>query len=44
MSKDPHFTALENMYLAAPINEFYREEHVDFIATTVKEVARELQR
>jgi uncharacterized protein (TIGR00369 family) len=24
MNKDPHFTALENMYLAAPINAFYR--------------------
>jgi uncharacterized protein (TIGR00369 family) len=24
MSKDPHFVALENMYRAAPINEFYR--------------------
>ncbi len=24
MSKDPHFIALQNMYLAAPINEFYR--------------------
>jgi uncharacterized protein (TIGR00369 family) len=24
MTKDPHFTALENMYLAAPINAFYR--------------------
>lgn len=24
MAKDPHFLALENMYLAAPINEFYR--------------------
>ena len=24
MSKDPHFVALQNMYLAAPINEFYR--------------------
>jgi uncharacterized protein (TIGR00369 family) len=23
MSKDPHFVALQNMYLAAPINEFY---------------------
>ena len=23
MTKDPHFVALENMYLAAPINEFY---------------------
>lgn len=24
MNKDPHFTALENMYLAAPINGFFR--------------------
>ena len=24
MTKDPHFTALQNMYLAAPINAFYR--------------------
>jgi len=24
MSKDPHFVALQKMYLAAPINEFYR--------------------
>ena len=24
MTKDPHFLALQNMYLAAPINEFYR--------------------
>jgi uncharacterized protein (TIGR00369 family) len=24
MTKDPHFTALETMYLAAPINAFYR--------------------
>ena len=24
MSKDPHFLALQNMYLAAPINAFYR--------------------
>ncbi len=24
MSKDSHFVALENMYLAAPVNEFYR--------------------
>jgi len=24
MSKDSHFAALQNMYLAAPINEFYR--------------------
>ena len=24
MTKDPHFTALEKMYLAAPINAFYR--------------------
>ena len=24
MTKDPHFVALQNMYLAAPINEFYR--------------------
>jgi uncharacterized protein (TIGR00369 family) len=24
MTKDPHFTALENMYLTGPINEFYR--------------------
>lgn len=24
MTKDPHFTALENMYRVAPINEFYR--------------------
>ena len=24
MSKDPHFIALENMYLAAPVNAFYR--------------------
>ena len=24
MSKGPHFVALENMYRAAPINEFYR--------------------
>ena len=24
MSKDPHFTALENMYLSAPVNDFYR--------------------
>ena len=23
MTKDPHFVALENMYLAAPINSFY---------------------
>ena len=23
MTKDPHFVALENMYLAAPINDFY---------------------
>lgn len=24
MSNDPHFVALQNMYLAAPINEFFR--------------------
>ncbi len=24
MTKDPHFVALQNMYLAAPINELYR--------------------
>ena len=24
MTHDPHFIALQNMYLAAPINEFYR--------------------
>ena len=24
MTKDPHFVALQDMYLAAPINEFYR--------------------
>jgi uncharacterized protein (TIGR00369 family) len=24
MTKDPHFSALERMYLVAPINEFYR--------------------
>jgi uncharacterized protein (TIGR00369 family) len=24
MSKDPHFVSLQNMYLAAPINELYR--------------------
>jgi hypothetical protein len=24
MAKDPHCVALQNMYLAAPINEFYR--------------------
>jgi uncharacterized protein (TIGR00369 family) len=24
MSKDPHFVALQSMYLAAPINDFYR--------------------
>ena len=24
MAKYPHFTALEHMYLAAPVNEFYR--------------------
>ncbi len=24
MSKDPHFSGLERMYLAAPVNEFYR--------------------
>jgi len=24
MNKDPHFTALENMYQAAPINAFFR--------------------
>ncbi len=24
VSKDPHFLALQNMYLAAPINAFYR--------------------
>ena len=24
MAKDPHFTALQNMYLAAPINAFFR--------------------
>ncbi len=24
METDPHFIALQNMYLAAPINEFYR--------------------
>ena len=24
MPKDPHFSALEQMYLAAPINEIYR--------------------
>ena len=24
MTKDPHFVALEKMYLAAPINAFYR--------------------
>lgn len=23
MTKDPHFTALENMYLSAPVNAFY---------------------
>lgn len=23
MAKDPHFTALENMYLSAPLNEFF---------------------
>lgn len=24
MAKDPHYTALENMYQAAPVNTFYR--------------------
>ena len=24
MAKDPHFVALQNMYLAAPINDFFR--------------------
>ena len=27
LTKDPHFAALEKMYLAAPINAFYRPKN-----------------
>ena len=44
MTKDPHFAALENMYLAAPINEFYRPSILvaDSEASIKLETRREL--
>ncbi len=44
MSKDPHFAALERMYLAAPINAFYRPkiEVSDSEATIEIEVSEKL--
>jgi uncharacterized protein (TIGR00369 family) len=44
MTKDPHFVALENMYLAAPINAFYRPtiEVSDSQATIEIEVSEKL--
>ena len=44
MTKDPHFTALQNMYLAAPINAFYRPtiDISEAIATIEIEVSDKL--
>ena len=44
MTKDPHFAALEKMYLAAPINAFYRPciEVSDSEATIELEVSSKL--
>jgi uncharacterized protein (TIGR00369 family) len=44
MTEDPHFLALQNMYLAAPINEFYlpRIEISEAEATIEIEVSRKL--
>ncbi len=44
MSKDSHFVALENMYLAAPVNEFYRPKiHVSASEATIEiEVSEKL--
>ena len=44
MTKDPHFVALEQMYLAAPINAFYRPaiEVSDSKATIEVEVSKKL--
>lgn len=44
MPKDPHFTALENMYLAAPINTFYvpKIEIADSRATVQIDVSQKL--
>jgi len=44
MTKDPHFVALENMYLAAPINAFYRPriDVSDAEATIEIEVSKKL--
>ena len=43
MTKDPHFTALENMYLAAPISDLYHPsiEISDSEATIEIEVAEQ---
>ena len=42
MSKDPHFLALQNLYLAAPVTELYRPsiEIVDSEATIEIEVSK----
>jgi uncharacterized protein (TIGR00369 family) len=44
MTKDPHFTALENLYLAAPITQIYHPtiEILDSEATIEIEVKEEL--
>jgi uncharacterized protein (TIGR00369 family) len=44
MSKDPHFVALQNMYLAAPINELYHPsiDVAEGQATIEIEVSRRL--
>lgn len=44
MCKDPHFTALENMYLSAPVNDFYhpRIEVSEAGATIEIEVSEKL--
>jgi uncharacterized protein (TIGR00369 family) len=44
MNKDPHYTALENMYLAAPINDFYcpKIDVADSEATIEIEVSEKL--
>ena len=44
MTKDPHFVALEKMYLAAPINAFYRPriDVSDSEATIELEVSNKL--
>ncbi len=44
MTKDPHFTSLENLYLAAPITEIYHPsiEILDSEATIEIEVSEQL--